>query len=165
MDMKKLTKWALFAVVGSGLGQGALAAPSAVGTYGGNSADEETYVAFESTARGVIRRLEVAGLRVLTRTDIPGEPTQPLVERRTNITRRESGTFRLGANGRFSGAFVLNGRSRVDFQGATVRVSGNLRGRRGTITVRLLMDKTYADGSRQFAGGETTIRVRLPSRR
>lgn len=97
-------------------------------------------------------------------SEIPGQPTQPAQEQNTNITRAESGTVRLQANGRFSGSFVLNSPSRVDFRGATIRVSGRLSGYRGTITISLTMNKTYGDGSRQIAGGEVTIPVRTPRR-
>ncbi len=161
--MKKLTMGMLLAVVSLGFAGGAGAAPSAVGTYGGMSADG-TSVLFESTAQGVIRRIEIAGFRALVQTEIPGQPATPAVEQSTNITRAESGTAQLRANGRFSDSFVLNSRSRMDLRGATVTISGVLRGRQGTITIRLTMDKTFGDGSRQIAGGSETIQVRLTRR-
>ena len=41
------------------------AAPSAVGIYGGRSAADGTYVLFETTRRGFIKNLEIAGLTAL----------------------------------------------------------------------------------------------------
>lgn len=141
------------------------AAPSAVGHYGGFTPGRQTLTAFDSTARGIIRNLEIVGLEALCITTIPGMGAQPAVQRSTNITRRETPQFRLRANGTFAGTFVLDDPGRLDFQNARVRVSGRLSGRRGSVTYVLNMNETYGDGSSMVCGGTVRIPVRLAARR
>lgn len=141
------------------------AAPSAVGHYGGFTPDRQTLTAFDSTARGIIKNLEIVGLDALCTTTIPGMGTQPAVQRSTNITRRETPQFRLRPNGTFAGSFVLDDPGRLDFQNARVRVTGRLGGRRGSITFVLTMNQTYGDGSSMVCGGTVRIPVRLAPRR
>lgn len=141
------------------------AAPSAVGDFGGSTPDESTFVAFESTRRGFIRNLEVVGLNALCTTTLPGQAPLPAEERSTNLTRRETPLIRLRRSGDFSEVFHLIDPSRVDFHGAEVRVSGRLRGDRGRISLVLLMEETYFDGSSMSCGGSVRLPVRLAPRR
>jgi hypothetical protein len=137
----------------------ALAAPSAVGKYGGFTDDQATAVSFESTSRGTIKNLVVVGLNSLCTTTIPGQEPQPAEQRTTNITKRETPTIRLRANGRFSATFELPSTNRVDFRGASVEVTGRLRGKKGTVSLVLQMNKTYEDGSTEVCGGSVTVPV------
>jgi hypothetical protein len=139
--------------------QAATAAPSGTGKYGGFTADKTSAVSFDSTARGTIKNLVVVGLTSLCLTTIPGQEQQPADQRTTNITKRETPTIRLRANGRFSATFELPSTNRVDFRGATVEVTGRLRGKKGTVTVGLQMNKTYEDGSTETCSGTVTVPV------
>jgi hypothetical protein len=135
------------------------AAPSGVGKYGGISEDGQTFISFETTRRGFIRNLEIVGLTALCTTTIPGSEPEPSEERSTNIRKRETPLIRLRPSGQFSDDFNLMERGRMDFRGANVRVSGNLRGNRGSMLIVLTMDKTYEDGSTEVCGGSVGIRV------
>jgi hypothetical protein len=137
----------------------ASAAPSAVGKYAGFTDDQASAVSFDSTARGTIKNLVVVGLTSLCLTTIPGQEQQPADQRTTNITKRETPAIRLRANGRFSATFELPSTNRVDFRGATVEVTGRLRGKKGTVTVGLQMNETYEDGSTEVCSGSVTVPV------
>jgi len=143
----------------------AAAAPSAVGIYGGRSAADGTYVLFETTRRGFIKNLEIAGLTALCTTTIPGSETLPAEEISTTITRSETPLIRLQQSGQFSDDFDLIDAGRVDFQGARVRVTGRLRGDRGHVLIVLTMNETYGDGSTQVCGGSVRIPVERTRRR
>ncbi len=145
----------------------ASADPSAVGHYGGTTTGISlpTLAAFDSTARGIIRNIEIVGLQALSVSTIPGMGTQPAVVRSTNITRRETPQLRLRPNGTFTGSFLLDDPGRLDFRSAEVRINGRLSGRRGSITIIIAMDHTYEDGSTEVAGGSVRVPVRLAQRR
>lgn len=115
---------------------------------------------FETTRRGFIRNLEIAGFTALCTTTIPGSDPLPSEERSTNIRKDETPLIRLRRNGEFSEEFDLIDPSRADFRGARVRVTGNLRGNRGWLRIILTMNETYEDGSTQTCGGSVRIRVK-----
>ncbi len=165
MKTHRLLKLSLFVtLLTTGM---ASADPSAVGHYGGTTTGISlpTLAAFDSTAQGIIRNIEIVGLQAFSISTIPGLGAQPAEIRSTNITRRETPRLRLRPNGTFAGSFVLDDPGRLDFQNAEVRVSGRLSGRRGSITFIISMNKTYEDGSSEVAGGQVRVPVRLAQRR
>ena len=137
----------------------ASAAPSATGKYGGFTDDQSTGVSFQSTSRGTLKNLVVVGLTSFCTTTIPGQDPLPAEQRSTNVTKNETPTIRLRPNGRFSASFDLPSTNRVDFVGASVEVTGRLRGKKGTISLVLQMNKTYEDGSTEVCGGAVTVPV------
>jgi hypothetical protein len=145
----------------------ASANPSAVGHYGGATTGISlpTLAAFDSTARGIIKNIEIVGFQAFSISTIPGRGTLPAEIRSTNITRRETPQLRLRPNGTFTGSFVLDDPGRLDFRSAEVRINGRLSGRRGSITFIITMDHTYEDGSSEVAGGSVRVPVRLAERR
>jgi hypothetical protein len=157
--MLKFLKTFTLATVAAALCGEALAAPSAVGKYGGFTEDNSTAIGFETTARGTIKNVSIVALRSLCTTTLPGQDPLPAEERSTNITKREVPTIRLRSNSGFSATFELPSTNRVDFRGASVQLSGRLRGKRGTVSIVLQMNKTYEDGSTEVCGGSVTIPV------
>jgi hypothetical protein len=141
-----------------------VAAPSAVGKYSGVSTNGFTTVYFEASSAGIIRNLQIVALPALCTTTLPGEPASPAEERVTNITRKETPRIRLRSNSRFSAAFELTSLSRVDFKNAQVEITGRLRGKRGSVSVVIQMNKTYEDGSTQTCGGSVSLEVKKAPR-